>query len=75
MVPDEEFVAGGQAGFGAGSGHVHDVTDMVSVLSLSRQTGLTDGSDQTQAAQTQALGFSVRSRIMSGRFLTRCRPA
>ena len=34
MVPDEEFVAGGQAGFGAGSGHVHDVTDMVSVLSL-----------------------------------------
>ena len=36
MVPDEEFVAGGQAGFGAGSGHVHDVTDMVSVLSLTR---------------------------------------
>jgi hypothetical protein len=34
MVPDEEFVAGGQAGFGAGSGRVHDVTDMVSVLSL-----------------------------------------
>jgi len=33
MVPDEEFVDG-QAGFGAASGHVHDVTDMVSVLSL-----------------------------------------
>src|SRR5580693_7419129 len=33
MVPDEEF-ADGQAGFGAASGHVHDVTDMVSVLSL-----------------------------------------
>src|SRR5258708_7321020 len=36
MVPDEGFVAGGQAGFGAGSGHVHGVTDMVSVLSLTR---------------------------------------
>lgn len=35
MVPDEEFTDG-QAGFGAVSGHVHDVTDMVSVLSLSR---------------------------------------
>jgi transcriptional regulator with XRE-family HTH domain len=35
MVPDEEF-RGGQAGYGAASGHVHDVTDMVSVLSLSR---------------------------------------
>jgi transcriptional regulator with XRE-family HTH domain len=35
MVPDEEF-RDGQAGFGAASGHVHDVTDMVSVLSLSR---------------------------------------
>ena len=34
MVPDEEF-ADGQAGFRAGSGRVHDVTDMVSVLSLS----------------------------------------
>jgi transcriptional regulator with XRE-family HTH domain len=33
MVPDQEFVDG-QAGFGAASGHVHDVTDMVSVLSL-----------------------------------------
>jgi transcriptional regulator with XRE-family HTH domain len=33
MVPDEEFTDG-QAGFGAASGHVHDVTDMVSVLSL-----------------------------------------
>jgi len=32
MVPDEEF-ADGQAGFGAASGRVHDVTDMVSVLS------------------------------------------
>src|SRR6201997_5238157 len=31
MVPDDEF-ADGQAGFGA-SGRVHDVTDMVSVLS------------------------------------------
>ena len=34
MVPDEEFTDG-QAGFGAASGHVHDVTDMVSVLSAS----------------------------------------
>jgi transcriptional regulator with XRE-family HTH domain len=33
LVPDEEFTDG-QAGFGAASGHVHDVTDMVSVLSL-----------------------------------------
>ena len=32
MVPDQEF-ADDQAGFGASSGHVHDVTDMVSVLS------------------------------------------
>ena len=32
MVPDQEF-ADGQAGFGAASGRVHDVTDMVSVLS------------------------------------------
>jgi transcriptional regulator with XRE-family HTH domain len=32
MVPDQEF-ADGQAGFGTASGHVHDVTDMVSVLS------------------------------------------
>jgi len=53
MVPDEEFTDG-QAGFGAASGHVHDVTDMVSVLSA--------------AAQTQALGFSVRLRIVSGSF-------
>jgi len=35
MVPDEEF-SDRPAGFGAASGHVHDVTDMVSVLSLSR---------------------------------------
>jgi len=34
-IPDEEF-GDRQAGFGAASGHVHDVTDMVSVLSLSR---------------------------------------
>jgi len=34
MVPDEEF-ADDQAGFGAASGRVHDVTDMVSVLSAS----------------------------------------
>ena len=53
MVPDQEF-ADGQAGFGAGSGHVHDVTDMVSVLSVS--------------PQTQALGLSVRLRTISGRF-------
>jgi transcriptional regulator with XRE-family HTH domain len=35
MVPDEESsleFAEGQAGFGSASGHVHDVTDMVSVL-------------------------------------------
>jgi transcriptional regulator with XRE-family HTH domain len=53
MVPDQEF-ADGQAGFGAGSGHVHDVTDMVSVLSVS--------------PQTQALGLSVKLRTISGRF-------
>jgi len=35
MVPDKEFGAR-PTGFGAASGHVHDVTDMVSVLSLSR---------------------------------------
>jgi transcriptional regulator with XRE-family HTH domain len=35
MVPDKEF-GDRPAGFGAASGHVHDVTDMVSVLSLSR---------------------------------------
>jgi len=35
MVPDEEF-GDRQAGYGAASGHVHDVTDMVSVLSLSQ---------------------------------------
>ena len=57
MVPDEESsleFADGQGGFGPASGHVHDVTDMVSVLSA--------------AAQTQALGFSVRLRIVSGSF-------
>ena len=32
MVPDQEF-ADSQDGFSASSGHVHDVTDMVSVLS------------------------------------------
>ena len=35
MVPDEQSAlefADDQAGFGAASGHVHDVTDMVSVL-------------------------------------------
>jgi len=35
MVPDEESsleFADGQPGFGPASGHVHDVTDMVSVL-------------------------------------------
>lgn len=53
MVPDEEF-ADDRAGFGASSGRVHDVTDMVSVLSA--------------GPQTQALGFSVRFRIVSGRF-------
>jgi len=35
MVPGEEF-GDRPAGFGAASGRVHDVTDMVSVLSLSR---------------------------------------
>ena len=58
MVPDEEFTDD-QAGFGAASGHVHDVTDMVSVLSVSVLSA---------AAQTQALGFSVKFLIVSGRF-------
>jgi transcriptional regulator with XRE-family HTH domain len=34
MVPEQEF-ADGQGGFRRASGHVHDVTDMVSVLSVS----------------------------------------
>ena len=37
LAPDEESsleFADDQAGFGAASGHVHDVTDMVSVLSV-----------------------------------------
>ena len=37
MAPDEESAlefADDQAGFGPASGHVHDITDMVSVLSL-----------------------------------------
>lgn len=57
MAPGEgsalEF-ADGQAGFGSASGHAHDVTDMVSVL---RYRG---------CLQTQAFGFSVRCRTMSG---------
>ena len=53
MVPEQEF-ADGQGGFRRASGHVHDVTDMVSVLPVS--------------PQTQALGFSVRFRTISGRF-------
>ena len=58
MVPAQEF-ADGQADFGGSSGHVHDVTDMVSVLSVS---------PQPRSPQTQALGLSVRFRIVSGRF-------
>ena len=42
MVPDEEFVDG-QAAFGGSSGRVHDVTDMVSVLSVALQTQLVVG--------------------------------
>ena len=37
MVPEQEF-ADGQGGFRRASGHVHDVTDMVSVLPVSPQT-------------------------------------
>ena len=61
MVPDQEF-ADGQDRFGASSGRVHDVTDMVSVLSgpLLGPIGC--------APQTQALGLSVRFRTISGRF-------
>ena len=58
MVPDEEF-ADGQAGFGAASGRVHDVTDMVSVLSAGPSDLSADPSDlrlpQTLAPQTSAL--------------------
>ena len=36
MVPEQEF-ADGQGGFRRASGHVHDVTDMVSVLPVSPQ--------------------------------------
>jgi transcriptional regulator with XRE-family HTH domain len=58
MVPEQEF-ADGQGGFRRASGHVHDVTDMVSVLSASPLSA---------GPQTQALGFSVRFRTISGRF-------
>ena len=58
MVPDEEF-ADGQAGFGGASGRVHDVTDMVSVLSAGPSDLSADPSDlrlpQTLAPQTSAL--------------------
>ena len=40
IVPDEDSAlefADGQAGFGQASGHVHDVTDMVSVLGPGNQ--------------------------------------
>ena len=43
MVPDEESsleFADGQGGFGPASGHVHDVTDMVSVLGRRTQFSL-----------------------------------
>ena len=63
MVPEQEF-ADGQAGYRSASGHVHDVTDMVSVLSVS----VLSGRSYRAAAQTQALGFSVRLRIVSGSF-------
>ena len=53
MVPDQDF-PDGQDRFGGSSGHVHDVTDMVSVLRV--------------RSQTQALGLSVRFRTISGRF-------
>jgi len=71
MVPDEEF-ADGRAGFGASSGRVHDVTDMVSVLSgpLPRPTGLIGSAPRAvgRVPQTQALGLSVRFRTISGKF-------
>ena len=71
MVPEQEF-ADGQAGYRSASGHVHDVTDMVSVLSA---CPLPVGPCQSASRrpfsadpQTQALGFSVRFRTISGRF-------
>ena len=71
MVPEQEF-ADGQGGFRRASGHVHDVTDMVSVLPVSlRPSALRSVSPRTSdrsAPQTQALGFSVRFRTISGRF-------
>jgi XRE family transcriptional regulator, stress-response regulator len=75
MVPEQEF-ADGQGGFRRASGHVHDVTDMVSVLPVSPQIGRLSRSASPQtpqpsdrsAPQTQALGFSVRFRTISGRF-------
>ncbi len=65
MVPEQEF-ADGQGGFRRASGHVHDVTDMVSVLPVSPQTAASP--QDRSAPQTQALGFSVRFRTISGRF-------
>jgi transcriptional regulator with XRE-family HTH domain len=64
MVPEQEF-ADGQGGFRRASGHVHDVTDMVSVLPVTPQTGQPS---RSASPQTQALGFSVRFRTISGRF-------
>jgi hypothetical protein len=43
LAPDDEpslEFADGQPGFGAASGHVHDVTDMVSVLSRRNTSSL-----------------------------------
>ena len=65
MVPEQEF-ADGQGGFRRASGHVHDVTDMVSVLPVRLRSAVSP--QDRSAPQTQALGFSVRFRTISGRF-------
>jgi len=59
MVPDEEFTDR-RPGFGAASGHVHDVTDMVSVLSVGRSDRWPPQTPvpQASASQTQPVGPS-----------------
>ena len=85
MVPEQEF-ADGQGGFRRASGHVHDVTDMVSVLPVSPQTGQPSRSVslKDRPALSPQIGQPLRprrsgSRSGSGPFPvgspTRCPPA
>jgi len=74
MVPDQEF-ADDQDRFGASSGHVHDVTDMVSVLSgplprpiglsvpLPRRIGLSGSVPQTDRERPSDPGARVIGKV------------